>query len=109
MGIIASLSIVFSSLETSNLISVTLDEKKIPISDVGSNLDKNQFKRAPDLVGIAHYINTTPEQLAREIEGKKQVEEPGLYNIITSEEAETHTLEIQVLESGFEMYTFTFG
>jgi len=70
IGIIASLSIVFSSLETSNLISETLDEMKIPISDVEVNFDKSQFKRAPDLVGIAHYINTTPEQLAKEIEGK---------------------------------------
>ena len=70
VGILASLTIVFSSLETSNLISKTLDEKKIPISDVGRNIDKSQFKMAPDLVGIAHYINTTPEQLAKEIEGK---------------------------------------
>jgi len=43
------------------------------------------------------------------LSGKLQVEEPGLYNIITSEEATSHTLEIQVSESGFEMYTFTFG
>ncbi len=70
VGILASLSIVFSSLETSNLISETLDEKKIPISDVELNFDKSQFKMAPDLVGIVHYINTTPEQLAKEIEGK---------------------------------------
>jgi thiol-disulfide isomerase/thioredoxin len=70
VGIIASLSIVFSSLETSNLISDAPDEKKIPISDVERNFDKSQFKRAPNLVGIAHYINTTPEQLAKEIEGK---------------------------------------
>ena len=41
--------------------------------------------------------------------GKIQVVEPRLYNIVTSEEAESHTLEIQVPESGFEIYTFTFG
>ena len=35
VGIIASLSIVFTSLETSNLPSDTLLEKKISISDVG--------------------------------------------------------------------------
>ena len=35
--------------------------------------------------------------------------EPGLYNIISSENPSSHLLEIQVDEPGFEMYTFTFG
>lgn len=34
------------------------------------NIDKSRFKTAPDLVGIAHYLNTTPEELEEEIEGK---------------------------------------
>jgi len=42
VGILASLSIGFSSLETSNLISETLDEKKIPISDVELNFDNDK-------------------------------------------------------------------
>ena len=42
-------------------------------------------------------------------EGKILVEEPGLYNIVTSKEAASHTLEIIMLEPGFEIYTFTFG
>jgi thiol-disulfide isomerase/thioredoxin len=33
-------------------------------------IDKSKFKMAPDLVGIAHYLNTTPEKLASEIKGK---------------------------------------
>ena len=33
-------------------------------------IDKSGFKKAPDLVGIAHYLNTTPEELASEMEGK---------------------------------------
>lgn len=66
VGIIASLSLVFSSLESSNV----LDENNITISNVELGIDKSQFKIAPDLVGIAHYINTTPEQLAKEIDGK---------------------------------------
>jgi thiol-disulfide isomerase/thioredoxin len=70
VGIIASLSVIFTSLETSNLSSDALQEEKISISDNGLNIDKSQFKMAPDLVGIAHYINTTPEQLAKDIEGK---------------------------------------
>ena len=47
-----------------------MQEKKISIADIELKIDKSKFKIAPDLVGIAHYINTTPEQLAKEIEGK---------------------------------------
>ena len=70
IGIIASLSILFSSLETSNPSPEALEENEITISNMGPTIDKSQFKIAPDLVGISHYINTTPEQLAKEIEGK---------------------------------------
>ena len=42
-------------------------------------------------------------------DGKIQVEEPGLYNIVASNEAASHTLEILVSSPGFEIYTFTFG
>jgi thiol-disulfide isomerase/thioredoxin len=70
VGIIASLSIIFASLENSNSSSDVLQEKNISISDIDLKIDKSQFKMAPDLVGIAHYINTTPEQLAKDIEGK---------------------------------------
>ena len=35
-----------------------------------SPIDKSGFKKAPKLVGIANYLNTTPEELAKEIEGK---------------------------------------
>ena len=38
-----------------------------------------------------------------------QADGPGLYNIVTSEEAASHTLEIIVPNPGFEIYTFTFG
>jgi len=41
--------------------------------------------------------------------GKITVTEPGLYNIISSEEAGTHLLELIISNSGFEIYTFTFG
>lgn len=33
-------------------------------------IDKSKFKTAPDLVGIAHHINITPEELAAKMEGK---------------------------------------
>ena len=33
-------------------------------------VDKSKLKMAPDIVGIAQYINTTPEQLEKDMEGK---------------------------------------
>ncbi len=58
------MSIVFSSLDD-----------QVPTTNVASNenmlkVDKSGFKTAPDIIGIAHYLNTTPEELEREIEGK---------------------------------------
>ncbi|MEK6944410.1 MAG: thiol-disulfide isomerase, partial [Thermoproteota archaeon] len=41
--------------------------------------------------------------------GKLYTSEPKLYNIVNSDNAEGHTLEIIVNSSGFEIYTFTFG
>ena len=69
IGVILSLSIFFAEVETANTTKV-LDENKISKSNAEMGIDKSQFKKAPDLVGIAHYINTTPEILAKEIEGK---------------------------------------
>ncbi len=67
MGIataVGVISILFSSLD-SELESVSIIE-----NEVGSTIDKSKFKKTPDLVGIAHYLNTTPEQLASEMKGK---------------------------------------
>lgn len=36
----------------------------------GEPIDKSGFRTAPDIVGIAEYINTTPEQLSEGIEGQ---------------------------------------
>ena len=33
-------------------------------------IDKSGFKQAPDLIGIADYLNTAPDELKEEIEGK---------------------------------------
>jgi thiol-disulfide isomerase/thioredoxin len=41
--------------------------------------------------------------------GKLQTSGADLYNIVNSEEASSHTLEIIVSNPGFEIYTFTFG
>ena len=67
VGIITSLSIGFSTLENSP--TLVLNE--------GTNeglktlsIDKSKFKKAPMLVGISGYINSSPETLQNEIDGK---------------------------------------
>ncbi|WP_299292360.1 redoxin family protein [Nitrosopumilus sp.] len=55
-----------------SIVFSTFDEE-VQTSTIGetiSKIDKSRFKMAPDLVGIAHYLNTTPEQLEKEVEGK---------------------------------------
>lgn len=61
---ISILSVFFTYLEdeTRNE-SLTTDK---PAADV----DKSKFKKSPGLVGITHYLNTTPEKLKKEMEGK---------------------------------------
>lgn len=39
-------------------------------ADTAAGTDKSKFRAAPDLAGIAHYLNTTPEGLAEDMEGK---------------------------------------
>jgi len=61
--VVASLSMTFSLLESSseNLEKTENKEEKI---------DKSQFKKAPDLIGISGYINTTPQELKEKMKGK---------------------------------------
>jgi len=59
------MSMVFSSFdekfESTNITSE---------GNLFSKINKSGFKMAPDLVGIAYYLNTTPEELSKEMEGK---------------------------------------
>jgi len=67
MGIataVGVISILFSSLD-SEFETVSIIE-----NEIGFTIDKSKFKKAPDLLGIAHYLNTTPEKLASEMKGK---------------------------------------
>ena len=54
--------VIAVSLGVTSIIFSTLDVESEPVStqDVNSNtkIDKSGFKMAPDLVGIAHYLNT---------------------------------------------------
>ncbi len=66
---VVGISVGFSSLESTSFEpsqTIIQNEDTLQVS----NIDKSRYKLAPDLVGIANYINTTPEQLAKEIEGK---------------------------------------
>jgi len=60
------ISLIFASLDSE------FESKSIVENNIGSTnqIDKSKFKRAPELIGIAHYLNTTPETLAEEIKGK---------------------------------------
>jgi len=62
---IGIMSIVFSTFDEQVRPSNVLTE-----GDSLSEIDKSKFKQAPDLVGIAHYLNTTPEKLSDDMEGK---------------------------------------
>jgi len=55
---------VFSSLDQVQPSSIFTDANPL------SEMDKSGFKKAPELVGIASYLNTTPEELRKKIEGK---------------------------------------
>lgn len=61
---IGAISVFLSTLDAVNEpIDVSNDEIFV------QKIDKSKFNMAPDIVGIAHYLNTTPEELAKEIEG----------------------------------------
>ena len=62
---VATLSLVFSSLDEEMSLATNPINGE-PLLDI----DKSGFKTAPDLVGIAHHLNTTPEELQKEIEDK---------------------------------------
>ncbi|MBT7252844.1 MAG: redoxin domain-containing protein [Candidatus Nitrosopelagicus sp.] len=55
---IGTISTIFSSFDNINT------------ADTQEKIDKTSFKKAPDLVGIAHYLNTTPEELISVMENK---------------------------------------
>ena len=59
------LSVVFSSLDQEGSLANISENIENQI-----NIDKTGFKTAPDLVGIAHYLNTTPEKLKEEMKEK---------------------------------------
>lgn len=57
-------SITFSTLDEKSETTNNQETKTL------AKIDKSGFKMAPDLVGISHYLNTTPEELKKQIENK---------------------------------------
>ena len=65
---IVGISLGLSSLEETGFESSETIKEDEDLQIV--NIDKSKFKKAPNLVGIADYINTTPEELEKEINGQ---------------------------------------
>jgi len=76
--VIVGISVGFSSLESTSVEVEFIENNELTqtsIQEDGKTLqvitiDKSRFRKAPNLVGIADYINSTPEQLSKDIEGK---------------------------------------
>jgi len=73
MGVGIAIAIIginfsFSAIESTSFepVQITTEGGTKSISQI----DKSRFKMAPDLVGISNYINTTPEELKKAMEGK---------------------------------------
>ena len=66
IGVVGIISVALSQIETKSYESGTIeaDDGTIKLADI----DKSDFRVAPDLVGIAEYINTTPEELQKQID-----------------------------------------
>ncbi|HUT05690.1 MAG TPA: redoxin family protein [Nitrosopumilaceae archaeon] len=71
-------SVLFSSLDSEFESASIIDNK----NNSTNPIDKSKFKIAPDLVGIAHYLNTTPEQLTSEMKGKVVLYDVWTYSCI---------------------------
>ena len=76
VGVIAALGISFSYLEQDaqsqypNQDTTQTQDTIKDSSNIGALIDKSRYKQAPDLVGIADYINISPEELDAAIDGK---------------------------------------
>ncbi len=76
--VIVGISVGLSSLESTSIEVEFIENNELTqtsIQEDGKTLqvvtiDKSRFRKAPNLVGIADYINSTPEQLSKDIEGK---------------------------------------
>jgi len=76
--ILVGISVGFSSLESTSVEVKFIENNELTQTSIKENdktlqvatIDKSGFRKVPNLVGIADYINSTPEQLSKDIEGK---------------------------------------
>lgn len=68
--------VIAVGLAIASIALTTLDSEPAPVATAGEGsgasqaapaVDKSRFKTAPGLAGIAHYLNTTPEELEAKI------------------------------------------
>ncbi|MCH9658544.1 redoxin family protein, partial [archaeon] len=67
--------IIASGLGVVGVIFSSLDQEvqsSTAFTDMSSlsEIDKSGFKKAPEIVGIANHLNTTPDELSKEMKGK---------------------------------------
>ncbi|MFQ5782565.1 MAG: redoxin family protein [Nitrosopumilus sp.] len=65
IGVVGILSTIFSSFDEEFESTNVANE-----GNLLGKIDKTGFKMAPNLVGIAYYLNTTPEELKERMDGK---------------------------------------
>lgn len=75
---VTALSFVFSFIEDTEPATQNQENSNLQSQTVS----KKNFKKVPELVGIVDYINTTPEQLQKEIQGKVVVYDIWTYSCI---------------------------
>jgi len=70
LGIVIAAGLGIMSMVFSSFDEVFESANMTSEGDSLTKIDKSRFKTAPDLVGIAHYLNTTPEELREEMKDK---------------------------------------
>lgn len=63
-------SLFLSGLDSSQHTLIGATDKSEATSNSEQKISKLGYKKAPELIGISGYINTTPEELVNEIKGK---------------------------------------
>ena len=74
LGIVISVAVIGISFGFSSLESTSFEPAETLVQEDGTvlmtSVDKSKFKKAPEITGVAHYINTNTDELAKDIEGK---------------------------------------
>jgi len=69
-AIIFGLGIAIAVAAISIILSTVESEEAFSSIESGVQIDKSKFKMAPNIAGVANYLNTTPEELQEQIKNK---------------------------------------